>query len=333
MPRLRAADMMQTMSSPNLVGRVAANRQLDLFDDPATAESGRSPVPINRRARISASRLTDGELIAMLPEANLLNAEALCAEVVSRSLLEAVPALERLWRRFIGFGIRVPFAEQRAVLGTLGRMDGEAARAALKVIVLSKSLPASLLPFALRAATRAGLALPTAVVAPLLSHPDVAVREPAFALAANAGVGGDWRRDGLTDPSASVRRLAAIAMGTLGDARSKGKPDRRDHEKPVDRCHRSARRDPRRRSDRPSRQVRRASPRSLQHNCGHAARHGEREGREAHPASGTRTPGHGEHRDMRLSHARRRLTARVSGRPLLAASKRLSRQGLHVASP
>ena len=201
---------------------MAAERQPDLFDERASFGAGRVRVPTNRDARITASRLTDGELIAMLPEANLLNVEALSAEVVSRSLHEAVPALESLWRRFAGFGIRVPFVEQRAVLSTLGRIDGEAARAALRGMVLSKGLPPSLLPFALRAAARAGLALPTAFVVPLLSHPDAAVREPAFALAAKAVVAGARLRHGLlTDPSASVRRLAAIAMGAQGDAEAK----------------------------------------------------------------------------------------------------------------
>ena len=209
------------MSSLKPSHRTAAERQPDLFDERASFGARRVRVPTNRDARITASRLTDGELIAMLPEANLLNVEALCAEVVSRSLHEAVPALESLWRRFVGFGIRVPFVEQRAVLSTLGRIDGEAARAALRGIVLSKGLPPSLLPFALRAAAQAGLGLPAAFVAPLLSHPDAATREPAFALAAKAVVAGDRLRHGLTDPSASVRRLAAIAMGAQGDAEAR----------------------------------------------------------------------------------------------------------------
>ena len=45
--------------------------------------------------------------------------------------------------------------------------------------------------------------------------------EPAFALSPKAGVGGDLLRDGLTDPSSSVRRLAAIAMGARSDANAR----------------------------------------------------------------------------------------------------------------
>lgn len=79
-------------------------------------------------------------------------------------------------------------------------------------------MPASLLPAAVRAAAEAGLGLPAAFVAPLMTHEDVAVRAAAFALAVQAGIGSDRLRDGLTDPSPAVRRLAAIAMGVRGDA-------------------------------------------------------------------------------------------------------------------
>ena len=157
------------------------------------------------------------DMMEMLPQADLSNVEALCAEVVSRSLDAAVPALDGLWRRFIGFGIKTPLLEQRAVLSTLARLDGESARTALKRIVLRESLPASLLPAALRAAADAALALPAAFVAPYLGHQDLAIRAPAFALAFKAGLPGHLLRDGLSDPFASVRRSAAVAMGARGD--------------------------------------------------------------------------------------------------------------------
>ena len=122
MPPPPPADMMRPMSSPYPVDRVAADRQPDLFDDCASAEAGHVQVPINCDTGRAAYRLTDGELIAMNPQANPLNVEMLCAEVLSRSLHEVAPALERLWRRFVAFGVRVPFVEQCAVLSTLGRI-------------------------------------------------------------------------------------------------------------------------------------------------------------------------------------------------------------------
>ena len=210
--------MMGGMSSRRPADRAVADGQPDLFDERGLIEASRVPAPVAPDAGPAAVGLTDGALIATLPHATPSNVEAVCAEVVSRSLEAAVPALEELWRRFAGYGIGVPLVEQRAVLDTLAQLDCEAARAALKGIVLSGGLPASLLPAALRAAADAGLALSAAFIGPLLDHGDIAVREPAFALALKAGVRSDRLRDGLGDASASVRRSAALAMGKRGDA-------------------------------------------------------------------------------------------------------------------
>ena len=213
--------MMGTMSEGNSVDPGAGDGQPDLFDDHGRVEGELAPPPSVLPAGPAAAELTDGEVIAMLPQAGRSNVEALSIEVVSRSLAEAVPALEALWHRFSGFGVKVPYPEQRAVLSTLARLECEAARAALRAIVLSKGVPASLLPAAARAAAEAGLGLPAAFVAPLLVHEDVAVREPAFALAVQSGIGSGRLRDGLTDASPAVRRLAAIAMGMRGDAEAR----------------------------------------------------------------------------------------------------------------
>ena len=213
--------MMATMSTASPSDDAARAGQPDLFDldNRFAADRAAEPRP---RPPAAASGLADRELIERLPRAELSEAEALCAEAVSRSLVTAAPALERLWRRFAGFGVGTPLAEQLAVLDALARLDGEAARAALGRIVLSDGLPGSLLPAALRAAAEAGLALPAGFVAPLVGHPDAAVREPAFALADAARVSGDRLRDGLTDPSPSIRRSAAIAMGKRGCAEVRG---------------------------------------------------------------------------------------------------------------
>ena len=218
MPGRTHADMMRTMAKGNSTDPVFGDRQPDLFDDRGRVEGEVATPPRVPPAELPVAALSDAELIAMLPQAGRSNVGGLCAEVVSRRLSEAVPALKTLWRRFSGFGVSVPYPEQRAVLSTLARLDCEAARAALRALVLAKGLPVSLLPAAARAALEAGLVLPAAFVAPLLAHEDVAVREPAFALAVQAGVGSDGLQDGLTDPSPAVRRLAAIAMGMRGDA-------------------------------------------------------------------------------------------------------------------
>ena len=201
---------------PREEGR-AAIRQPDLFGERGLVEADRAPAAAAPQAGAWSAGLSDDELVAALPEATLFDAEALCAAAVSRSLEASVPALERLWRRFVGFGIDAPLVEQRAVLGALAALDCGAARAALKRIVLSKGLPAAQLPPALRAASDAGLVLPAAFVGPLLEHRNPAVREPAFALALKAGVPDVLLRGGLVDPCVPARRAAAIALGHRGD--------------------------------------------------------------------------------------------------------------------
>ena len=151
MPRRSSADTMRSMSSPKPADRAAADGQPDLFDERGRMEPELVPAPVDRDAAPAPGCLTDGDLIALLREAGPSNVEELCAEVVSRPLSAAVPALVHLWQRFAGFGIEAPLVEQVIVLGTLARLEGEAARAALRGMVLSKGLPASLLPAALRA--------------------------------------------------------------------------------------------------------------------------------------------------------------------------------------
>ena len=91
------------------------------------------------------------------------------------------------------------------MLNALARLDCAAARTALRGIVLSKGLPASLLPAALGAAAEAALSLPAGFVGPLLEHEDAAVRTAAFALAPRAGVPVELLRDGLGDRSVPAR--------------------------------------------------------------------------------------------------------------------------------
>ena len=211
--------MMRAMPRRKARTAAAEDAQPDLF-----AEGYRVPAPPIGRVIVpadgleAARKLGDETLIATLRRSSPSMVEPLCSEVVSRSLEGAVPVLEELWRRFVGFGVDMPLREQRAVLRALARLDCASARAALKRIVLWKGLPASQLPLALRAAADAGLVLPTGFVGPLLGHRDAAVREPAFALGLKAGVSDLLLRGGLTDPSVPVRRAAAVALGNRGNA-------------------------------------------------------------------------------------------------------------------
>ena len=142
----------------------------------------------------------------------------LCAEVKARSLHDAVPALEALWRRFAGFGIRFPLPEQLAVLDTLASLNAPSARAALGAIVVEPALPESLHCTALRAAARASLALPVAFVSRFLDHGDGETREAAYQLACQIARSGIRLQDGLNDPRDSIRTMVAIALANRGNA-------------------------------------------------------------------------------------------------------------------
>ena len=198
--------------------RPAGDRQPDLFDRRSWADVRSRPEHPVRPAAPAPASLCDDELIGRLADAGPSDIDALCDEIVARSLPAAVPALEALWCRFHGFGIESPLREQCAVVETLARLKGPGARAALKRLVLSPSLPASLQPAALRAAADAGLFLPAAFVAGVLDHDDPAVREAAFELAPAALVPVSRLREGLSDQDPPIRRAAAVALAHRGDA-------------------------------------------------------------------------------------------------------------------
>lgn len=164
---------------------------------------------------------SDEDLIAAIPKAGLLSVDALCSEIVARSLVAAVPALEALWKNFTGFGPNKPHRQQLAVIDTLARLDDARPHAALRRIVLSRTLPDSLLPVTLQAAIMARLALPARFVEPLLAHDETTVRQAAFSLAVRSGVAIDRLREGLHDPTDEIRRLAAVALGLRGDAQAR----------------------------------------------------------------------------------------------------------------
>ncbi len=205
------------MSGQRPAGRAKSESQPDLFAERGLTDARGVEMPPVPDTPLVPADLTDEALIALLPQASMLAAQGLCSEAASRGLVEAVPALEQLWRRFAGFGIATPLVEQRAVLNALARLDCAAARTALRGIVLSKGLPASLLPAALGAAAEAALSLPAGFVGPLLEHEDASVRAAAFALAPRAGVPVELLRDGLgcrRPPCGGWRRSPWATPGT-----------------------------------------------------------------------------------------------------------------------
>ena len=205
------------MADPTQLKGGGRTRQLDLFDERRPADVGSQQQTAGESNSLPPGALPDSELIEQVVHANLSTVDALTEEIVTRSLTAAVPALERLWRRFHGFGTNRPFREQNAVLETLARLNSPDADSALRRIALGPNVPASLLPVVLRAAADKRLELPASFVAGLLDHEDAAIRGPAFALAITANVPVLQLRIGLSDRLISIRRDAAVALAIQGD--------------------------------------------------------------------------------------------------------------------
>ncbi|MDE0335859.1 MAG: hypothetical protein OXI64_12925 [Defluviicoccus sp.] len=194
------------------------SRQLDLFGDraPAAPESA----PASRPVRLDT--LSDDDILDLLPDAGMEDAVLLCGLVVERGLGDrALPALDRLWRRFRGFGHDRPQPEQEAVVETLARVGTAEARDMLRRIVTAVDLPPPLLPVGLRAALTAGLRLPRTFTGPLLRHADPHARELAARLSRFDRPDIAALEESIGDTHAPVRRAAAVALGRLGRASAK----------------------------------------------------------------------------------------------------------------
>ena len=191
------------------------SRQFDLF-------GGRPPAAPDTRPASPPPRpdtLSDDDILDLLPDAGMRDAVLLCGLVVERGLGDrALPALDRLWRRFRGFGRERRLPEQEAIVETLARMGTRAATDMLRRIVIAEDLPPPLLPVALRAALAAGLGLPPGFAGPLLRHADPRIRELAARLGQFDGSDIAALEEAIGDTHAPVRRAAAVALGRLGRA-------------------------------------------------------------------------------------------------------------------
>ena len=191
---------------------------MDLFGDrpPATPDSAPASRPVRPYT------LSDDDILDLLPDAGMRDAVLLCGLVVERGLGDrALPALDRLWRRFRGFGRDRSQPEQEAVVETLARIGTAGAADMLGRIVTAADLPPPLLPVALRAALDAGLGLPRNFTGPLLRHADPLVRGLAARLSRFGRPDIAALEESIGDTHAPVRRAAAVALGRLGRASAK----------------------------------------------------------------------------------------------------------------
>ena len=86
-------------SGPVRSDREAASNQPDLFAERGVVTRQHAPKPMASSAPKPVERLTDDELLERVPNAGPSNVEAVCSDLVVRSLPAAVPALEALGLR------------------------------------------------------------------------------------------------------------------------------------------------------------------------------------------------------------------------------------------
>lgn len=189
--------------------------QLDLFAQawvsPPDAETG-----IGNSPRLDPAALNDAALIRALPNARLSDAPVLAAETARRRLAAAIPALEALCRRFIGFGVHRALVEQVAALEALGQIGGPDAAAAVARILADGVVQSPGLPYGTAAAVRLGARVPIDLALGFLRHPNPVVRADGCRLIRRSTEAVPVLLDLLCDLQQEVADAAACALGRLG---------------------------------------------------------------------------------------------------------------------
>jgi hypothetical protein len=190
--------------------------QLDLFSGAGISPSPETDEDSIDWAPLDPSRLSDAELIAVLPRARQNEAPGLAQEAVRRGLADAVPALEALCRRFSGFGLDREVTEQVAALSGLTSLGGAAAKQAVTRLIVSGAVEGPGVRLALEAAAELRCGLPPHRVGAFLRDDDPAVRETACRCARGGAEAIAALTDLLSDLHVSVVNAAALALGRLG---------------------------------------------------------------------------------------------------------------------
>ena len=192
--------------------RESAFEQLDLF-------SGAGVTPPEAEAEsmdwapLDPSRLSDAELVAVLPRARQVEAPGLAREAARRGLQDAIPALEALCRRFAGFGLDREVTEQVAAFSGLAALGGGEA---VTRLIVSSAVRGPGVRAALEAASALGCRLPPDRVAGFLRDDDPGVREAACRCARGGAEVVAALIELLSDLHVSVTHAAALALGRLG---------------------------------------------------------------------------------------------------------------------
>jgi hypothetical protein len=173
-------------------------------------------------ARVDAATLDDTAVIQGIAAADMRDAVALANEAGRRRLVGAVPELEKLCRRFIGFGRHRPVAEQVAAMAALGGIGGQEATETVGRLIAERVIEAPGLPAAIAVAAALGSRLPTALLLACLRDAHPAVRRDACRLARPGSEVVAVLLDLLNDLHDDVTAAAACALARMG--REEGRP-------------------------------------------------------------------------------------------------------------
>lgn len=196
-------------------------KQPDLFAGAGLPARRTTPRAIER-SRPAPAALANDALIAAIPDASLADCDDLAAEAGRRGLVQAIPALEALCRRFKGFGTEHAIPEQSAALDGLAAIGGRDAAATVARIIVGQVIQGPGLKHAVAVAARLGARLPGDVVVSLLRHAVPDIRANA------CGCAHPWPDamaelvELLRDRNGAVARAAACALGRIG--RVEGRP-------------------------------------------------------------------------------------------------------------
>jgi hypothetical protein len=197
------------------VSETAADRQLDLF-----AAAGHRPVDVPvllaEAPCVLPAELDDDTLLEQIPRASIADCHALAREAGRRRLGAAIAALEKLCRRFKGFGLRQAIPEQIAALEGLALIGGIAAARTVGRIIVEQVVQGPGLIVAGETAARLGARLPPACALLLLRDPEPRMRAAACRCAPSGADVAAVMVELLGDLHTDVSRAAACALGRMG---------------------------------------------------------------------------------------------------------------------
>lgn len=195
--------------------------QPDLFADIDAVAQPAPGSPEETARLVSAADMDDVALVAAIPEAGFADSPLLAAEAGRRRLVEAIPALASLCRRFAGFGANRIVPEQAAALGALAAIGTHDAGQAVSETICQALVQGPTLAVAVAAAAQLNASLPAGILGPLLQHADPAIRATACRCARRSPEILPLLAALLRDHDRTVALSAACALGRLGgtDAR------------------------------------------------------------------------------------------------------------------